>query len=356
MRIIVDIGHPAHVHFFKNFIWEMRRRGHEILITASKKEVALDLLKAYDLDYIFTCKRYRNIGYAYELIRRDMQMFNLARAFKADILTGIHNTIAAHVSKVTNAKSIIFTDTEHAKLANFITFPFSDVICTPSCFKLEIGKKQVRYNGYHELAYLHPNYFKPDISVMNELGLKKEDRFVIVRFVAYIANHDVGHLGFDMAGKRKLVNELEKYARVFISSETPLPEGLSKYKISIPPEKLHSALYYASLYVGDSGAATIEAALLGTPTVHFEAYKSKSGEISDVTSINGIFDELVNKYEMFNTFSDQDKAIDRAIKLIQNKNAKNDLKIKKERMLGEQIDVTGFMTSFFEDYRSRLKS
>ena len=24
-KILVDIGHPAHVHFFKNFIWEMEK-------------------------------------------------------------------------------------------------------------------------------------------------------------------------------------------------------------------------------------------------------------------------------------------------------------------------------------------
>jgi predicted glycosyltransferase len=52
MRIVVDIGHPAHVHLFKNFVWEMQKRGHEILITASKKEVSLRLLDAYGFDYI----------------------------------------------------------------------------------------------------------------------------------------------------------------------------------------------------------------------------------------------------------------------------------------------------------------
>ncbi len=40
MRILVDIGHPAHVHFFKNFIWEMEKRGHEFIVTARDKDVA----------------------------------------------------------------------------------------------------------------------------------------------------------------------------------------------------------------------------------------------------------------------------------------------------------------------------
>ena len=52
MRIVVDINHPAHVHYFKNFIWEMEKRGHEILITASHKDVATELLHRYNLPFI----------------------------------------------------------------------------------------------------------------------------------------------------------------------------------------------------------------------------------------------------------------------------------------------------------------
>ena len=44
MKIVVDINHPGHVHFFKNFIWEMEKRGHKILITVKEKDVTLKLL------------------------------------------------------------------------------------------------------------------------------------------------------------------------------------------------------------------------------------------------------------------------------------------------------------------------
>ena len=32
MKIIVDILHPAHVHFFKNIIWELEKQGYEFKI------------------------------------------------------------------------------------------------------------------------------------------------------------------------------------------------------------------------------------------------------------------------------------------------------------------------------------
>jgi len=27
MKIVVDLGHPAQVHLFKNFVWEMEKKG-----------------------------------------------------------------------------------------------------------------------------------------------------------------------------------------------------------------------------------------------------------------------------------------------------------------------------------------
>ena len=49
MRILTQVGHPAHVHFFKHFVWDMEKRGHKILICATNKDVALSLLDAFGL-------------------------------------------------------------------------------------------------------------------------------------------------------------------------------------------------------------------------------------------------------------------------------------------------------------------
>ena len=45
MNILIDIGHPAHVHLFKNFAWDMQNNGHKILFTCREKEFEIDLLK-----------------------------------------------------------------------------------------------------------------------------------------------------------------------------------------------------------------------------------------------------------------------------------------------------------------------
>ena len=44
----------------------MKERGHEFLLTASEKDVTLNLLDAYGFDYIVSSKRYSGIMLGYE--------------------------------------------------------------------------------------------------------------------------------------------------------------------------------------------------------------------------------------------------------------------------------------------------
>jgi predicted glycosyltransferase len=340
MRIIVDIGHPGHVHFFKNFIWSMRNKGHEILITASKKDVTLELLDAYGLEYAVTSKRYSGLMLGYELLKRDLQLYAIAGKFKPDFIVGINNTIAAHVSMVTKAKSIIFTDTEHAKIANAITFPFSDAICTPSCYRDNIGLKQIRYNGYHELAYLHPNRFTPNPAVLDELGLSEGDRFIIVRFVSWGASHDVGHHG--ICDKVGLVKALEQYGRVIITSEGELPLELQPYQMRVSPEKLHDLLYYATLYVGEGATTASECAVLGTHAIYVNTLRL--GYIAEEAEKYGLVSD-------FSTMSCTDETVLAEVnRLLGNPCLWEDGKQKVKLLLQDKIDVTAFMVWFVENY------
>ena len=226
----------------------MEKKGHTVLITARNKEITLDLLSKYHFDFIPVGRQKSGkFNLIKEWVLRDLQILKIAREFHPDFLMGIGNPSVAHVAKLLSKKSLVFTDTEHAKFANGVTFPFADVICTPSCFNYDAGPKQVRYNGYHELAYLHPNRFTPNPDVLTELDLAEGDPFIIVRFVSWQASHDVGQHG--IRDKVGLVKALEEYGRVLITSEGALPPELQPYQIRVSPEKLHDLLYYATLYV-----------------------------------------------------------------------------------------------------------
>ncbi len=345
MKILFDICHPAQVHLFKNAIWILRNKGHEIKITCREKDVTLDLLNIYGFEYeeIGVYKKTK-LGKLLELIKADYKLYKIANKFRPDILVGGDGNIyITHISWLTGKKSIVFNDSENLVYEFPMMIPFASTICTPSCFKKDLGKKQIRFDGYKELAYLHPNYFTPNPSVLDEVGLSKHDIFIILRFVSWKASHDVGQHGIQ--NKIELVRKLEKYGRVFITYEGRLDNELEKYKIKVSPEKLHDLLYYASLYVGDGGTTASEAAVLGTPAVFVS------------TIVSGyLYDE--EEYSLVHVFSDpktgEEEGMKKALELLKDCNSKNDAIKRRKKLLDDKIDVTAFMTKFIENYPESL--
>ena len=63
MRILIDIGHPGQVHFFKHFAWLMYQKGHKILFIVREKDLSTYLLNYYGFNYISFGKHYKNILY-----------------------------------------------------------------------------------------------------------------------------------------------------------------------------------------------------------------------------------------------------------------------------------------------------
>ena len=45
MKILIDLIHPANIHYFKNFIFEEQKKDNKIVISARNKDVLQQLLK-----------------------------------------------------------------------------------------------------------------------------------------------------------------------------------------------------------------------------------------------------------------------------------------------------------------------
>lgn len=346
MKILFDIGHPAHVHFFGNAIKNLEHDGHEVKITARNKEVALNLLRSKGFDYEDRGEIYTGIfNKALGMLKIDYRILNIAKKFDPDILIGFHNPYIVHVAKILGKRSIIFTDTENVRIASLITFPFADVVCTPTCFRESIdSKKHVTFNGYKELAYLHPNYFVPDPSVPEKLGISRNEKYVVVRLISWQANHDINLKGIKQ--EEEFIKKLENYGRVILSSERKTRPELEKYIVDFPPESFHSLLSFAQLYIGEGGTITTEAALLGTPAIHIES--NSKGEATGLFS--GNFNELREKYNLIYFYPDEHSAIQKARELLNNPNIKSEWLKKRDALLTDKIDVTEWMTRFIEEY------
>jgi predicted glycosyltransferase len=266
LRVLIDIGHPAHVHMLKHIIWRIEEIGGKVCITTRQKDVATDLLDAYGFDYHIVGLHTSLADKVISLVKTTHKIMKVAQEFNPHAFLSIGPVHTALVSRMLNRICVALSDTEGSFVQSIFSVSFSNRILTPKVFGRNLGKKHMRYNGYHEMSYLSPKYFKPDVKVLSKYGLTEEDTFFIVRVVSWDATHDWGQRG--IADLRGLVQHLQKYGEVVLSKESGVKTDLKDYTFTISPEDMHSMLSYARAYVGEGATMASESASLGTPSIY----------------------------------------------------------------------------------------
>ena len=183
MNILIDIGHPAHVHLFKNFIFEMNKKSHNIITTVKDEKSIIDLLKRYKIEFIKLGKKGKKVND--KIIKQaifDLKVLYYLYRYNVDIAMGTSVSIA-HACLFHKSKSYIFNedDINSAPFFAKTAYPFAYRIITPVSLNENHGKKHIQLNTLHELAYLHPKYFQPNESILKELGIKKQDKYCQTR-------------------------------------------------------------------------------------------------------------------------------------------------------------------------------
>jgi predicted glycosyltransferase len=335
MVFLIDILHPAHVHFFKHIRQELTARGHRVIVTTRRKEMSIELLEAYGIPYTLISTQKRGIGLIGEMIVRTLRLMIICIRHRPCLLMGIMGPSIAVAGFVLRIPQWVFYDTENAWITNWFAYPLASRIYSPECYLGKPRRNQIRYAGYHELAYLHPIRFAPDASVAVRRGIDPHSRYSIVRFVSWQASHDISERGLDGNAKQRIVTELQKYGEVYITSEAALPPQLEPKKIRCPPEEVHHILAFASLLVGESATMASEAAVMGVPALF----------ISDTS--RGYTLEEEKRYGMVYNFSNAQiaDAVDKINEILGESTSKQRFEAGHRKLLSEKHDVTGFIIS-----------
>jgi predicted glycosyltransferase len=339
MKIFIDIGHPAHVHYFKNFIRLMEERRHSFFITARDKEVSFQLLNHYKIAYTSRGKGKKGFfGKLFYILKADIILIRKAMRVKPDLFLSFGSPYAAHAAWFTRKPHIAFDDTDKNPYEHFLYVPFTKTIFTPIVYKRDFGKKHLRFDGFMELCSTHPNYFIPAIKHTERLlNLSPGERFAVLRFVSWEASHDLGMSGMSREEKFELVKQLSLHTRVIISSESELPKQLAPYAYRIHPALMHDLLYRASLLVSESLTMSAEAAFLGTPSIC----------VSVATA--GTLDEEV-RLKLIELFRTTEGVINRALEIIRDEKYKERFQAFSGKLVQEKVDVTALMTWAIENY------
>jgi len=342
-RILVDIGHPAHVHLFRNAIKIWQSHGHDVAITTREKDVTLDLLDSYGFTYDVVSKaRKGTLGLAYEMLEHDFGVLRTAQRHRSKILVGTSVSIT-HVAPFVGAKSIVFNEDDESVAKSFVklSYPMAHKIVTPKVLNENHGEKHITYEGIQKLAYLHPNQFTPDRKIIDQLGVDPQERYFLLRFVNLKAAHDQGEFGMGVRLQRKLIKYLSQYGKVFITSEGSLQPEFEPYRIQIDPADMHHVLAFADVFIGDSQSMTVEAAVLGVPSIRINSFADRCSILQD----------LQNEYQLtYAFFPKQEEEIFGFLEnWLEDEKLKQRFQIKRERLLGKKIDLTRWMVDFIEN-------
>ena len=348
MRVLVYLGHPAHFYNYRNVIPKLKADGHQVEILIKKKDVLQELLDNAGFPYHNILKEGRKdskLGIAWGLLKRTWRLNAFCAQYHPDILTGtsVENSF---IGKLRHIPVININEDDASVVPKYakLSYPWASVILSPVvCDNGKWNEKSIKYNSYHELAYLHPNHFTPDRSIVEKYFLTDKPYFLI-RFAKLKAHHDTGIKGISTEIAQRLIDMLKPYGRVLISSERELEPQFEPYRIHIKPIDMHHVMAFADLYLGDSQTMAAEAGVLGVPFIRFNDFVGRIGylrELEDVYQLGyGIKTDEVDKlYE--------------AIKaLIKMQGRKAVFQTRRAQMLSEKVDLAAFLSWFIETYPS----
>lgn len=282
MNIFISINHPAHVHYFRNFIRLMEERGHHFIVTNRDSPMINQLLDFYQIAHTTGRERKKNrstLKVLYTLSKNVRNMVRMSRRDHVDFYVGFGSASCALTSFVTRKPCVLVDDTDHNLKNQTIYLPFCSRVFTPFYFNSKLFKykwakrKQENLQAYVEQFYLHSKYYHPDSSILDTLGLTSQD-YVIVRFSAFDASHDKGIQSLDVETRKSLICLLEQKYRVVLSLEAPTDDAFFKERLlTFPPHRMHDLLYHARMIVTEGATMASEAYVLGVPYLYLNPIK-----------------------------------------------------------------------------------
>jgi predicted glycosyltransferase len=331
MRLLIEAHHPAHIHFFKNAIRTWVDHGAQVKLIGRDRDVMKQLLSVYDyIPSTIATVQHKNSHFPLqEMLQRQGTIAREVYDFGPDLVLSLMGSYTQPAA-LFRIPSFVFTDSEFQHFNHRIAHPFASRIYTPMCFWKDLGPKQRRYKGYHELAFLHPNYFTPREEVLEMLGAKKGE-YIIVRVSAWDTLHDVGQSGFGSALGEFIEAALTKYQVFIVPERGILDPKYEAYRMQVRPDYYHDALAFARFVVTEGASTASEAACLGVPAIYLN------------TTSRGYLDDIHMRYKLVNCHTDARSALRDVHEWLVSPPDLEECAEAKQRLIQEHIDVTDYV-------------
>ncbi|MCE1164097.1 MAG: DUF354 domain-containing protein [Bacteroidetes bacterium] len=269
MKIAIDIGHPAHVNFFKVAANRFRDEGHEVTIIYLDRGVLPSIVEnEYSGFQLVRIGKHRGSKLSVIIDANIKRFFQLAKYLynnRFDIGLGVGSFNFGAVLKLLSLPNIQFDDDPERGINTILEKLTATQLFFPPIIE-NFGNIR-NFKALKEWAYLSPKYFTPNVKALDEYGLREKE-YVFVREIS------TGSLNYSM----QRANIIATFARKFNKNENVVLSLESKKKAGYYPDKwqileepindIHSIIYYSKLVISSGDSMAREGAMLGVPSIY----------------------------------------------------------------------------------------
>lgn len=307
-KIWIDLDNTPHVPFFIPIIRELESRGHQVVITVRDAFQVCELADEKGLLYTKIGRHYGKNKFMklFGLLWRSFQLTPFFLRQRPGIALSHGSRSLFLLGNLLRTPTVLVIDYEHGKTIPSGHPRWSIVPEALSVNTLFTTRKRTRfYRGIKEDVYV-PR-FKPDPSLLKELGLHQNEIIVTVRppaDEAYYRNQKSDELFLELMSRICQTPGIQavllpRNKRQELEFRKDHPEWFADNKVIIPTQALDglNLIWYSDLVISGGGTMNREAAALGVPV--YSIFRGKTGAVDLMLEQEGRLTMIHNPEEIW---------------------------------------------------------
>ena len=308
IKIWIDLDNTPHVPFFIPIIRELESSGHKVVLTARDAFQVCELADKKGLNYVKVSRHFgkKPIMKIIGLLWRSSQLLHFFLRSRPDLALSLGARSQTIICNLFRIPTIIVADYEHARST---PLTHSRWLIIPAAISNEgLYQKAGRirhYRGLKEDVYVPE--FKPDFSLLEELGLRLNEIIVTVRPPADEAHYHNLESDLLLIELMKRIYQTSGIRAVLLPrnhlQEKTLravhPEWFIKRRTIVPSRALDglNLLWFSDFVVSGGGTMNREAAALGIPV--YSIFRGKTGAVDHMLEREGRLTMIHNVEEVW---------------------------------------------------------
>ena len=283
MKVWIEALTPKQALFFEPLYRELKRKGHETLITTRVYREAEQTLKLKHLQFSVVGSHGggTTFGKLIASAERTTKLARLIRRWKPSVTVSFSSVEASRVAFGLGIPHVAANDSPHSWMVARLTIPLTTFLCCPWIIGRSVWadfggplRKIILYRALDPAAWLKRHH--PNDNVLRHLDLNKNRPIVVFRTEEAFASYLMGKASDKEPVVAPVIDELLKRGlecQVVVSTrygmQAPAIRKRFGQSVTVVDRIVDatSLLSYSAAFVGSGGTMTVEAALLGIPSI-----------------------------------------------------------------------------------------